>query len=224
MAWVPNRLITMIANDLFFPPLSRRTNYSRKRGGSYYQYDHYREEIREDCQLRCVYCDIHENECGGTDSMHLDHFRPQVHFDNLVNDPNNLVWSCPGCNRLKSDHWPALGTTEAYLGNEGFIEPFLMMRLDFFVVNEGGELYPLKPPAKYQLELLQLNRQSRKQIRLLRTIRLKIIERLFANAEIIERRVRGEPGMTPEGKLELLTVTRRLRSDAEALLSMMFSV
>jgi len=211
-------------SNLFFPTLTRRSIYAQKTVGGYYQYGHYRMEIREDCQNRCVYCDIHENECGGVDSMHLDHFRPQVHFESLANDPNNLVWTCPGCNRLKSDHWPALGTRETYLGDEGFIDPFLVMRLDFFNVNEAGELHPIKPPAKYQLELLQLNRHSRKQIRLLRQTRLKLIERLRAKAEIIERRVHDEPSISLEGKQELLNVAHELRRDAEALLVMMFCV
>src|SRR5438093_993552 len=118
----------MVPNNLFFPGLTRRATYARKDDGSYYRYERYRQEIREDCQLRCVYCDIHENECGGIESMHVDHFRPRVHFATLANDPNNLVWTCPGCNRLKSDNWPALGTEESYVGDEGFIDPFVMAR------------------------------------------------------------------------------------------------
>ena len=117
-----------MANEtLFFPTLSRRCEYSKTRSGGYYaDYDRYRQEIREDCLGRCVYCDTHENETGGSESMELDHFRPQIYseFAQLSNDPHNLLWACRGCNRLKWHHWPALGTEGTVNGEEGFIDPF----------------------------------------------------------------------------------------------------
>jgi 5-methylcytosine-specific restriction endonuclease McrA len=84
-----------MANEpLFFPRLSRRGEYRRTRSGGYYaDYSEYKQEIREDCLGRCVYCDTHENETGGAESMELDHFRPKKYpeYANLINNPHNLV-------------------------------------------------------------------------------------------------------------------------------------
>ena len=57
-----------VMNDLnsgFYPKITRRSTYSCKKNGENYNYGHYRQEIRQDCLERCVYCDILENECGG---------------------------------------------------------------------------------------------------------------------------------------------------------------
>jgi 5-methylcytosine-specific restriction endonuclease McrA len=163
----------MSIDSLFFPRLKRREQYRIKGDSEYYIYGEYKLEIREDCLGRCIYCDIHENENGGPESMNLDHFRPQKYEEHkhLVNDPNNLVWSCSGCNRLKADRWPALGTSSTMSGNEGFVEPFAEDRLIYFEVLPDGQLLPLRSPAKYMITLLALNRSSRKRIRELRYLK-----------------------------------------------------
>jgi hypothetical protein len=165
---MPNR-------PVFFPRLERRNNYHVKRNGEYYEYHEYRQEIREDCLGRCVYCDAHENECGGSESIHLDHFRPQKYKEHahLVNNPNNLVWCCSGCNRLKSDDWPALGMDDSIVGHVGYIDPFGVDRLEYFRVLDDGKLEALKPPAQYMYIQLALDRQSRKRLRELRNIKQK---------------------------------------------------
>lgn len=208
----------MMTNDLFFPLLSRRTNYSRKRDGSYYLYEHYRKEVSEDCKFRCVYCDIHINECGGAESMHLDHFRPQIHFDHLLNDPHNLVLACPGCNRLKSDNWPAVGVDECYIGDEGFIDPFIMNRLEFLQIEEDGQVTGLKPPAKYQISLLQLNRRSRRLIRLWRLMEFHLIDKLSAEADRAEALITSYPDFPPEAQEELHEMADNLRAYAKSIL------
>ena len=157
---------------LLFPKLSRRDQYRLTRNNKYYQaYSAYRQEIREDCLGRCVYCDCHENHLGGQESMNLDHFRPKglLEFKYLINDPNNLLWCCSRCNGLKSDRWPAVGTDLTFLNDEGFIDPFTENRLDYFSIQEDGSLLPLKPPAQYMIELLGLNLFPRK----LREMRLQ---------------------------------------------------
>src|SRR6266478_6822060 len=96
----------------FFPLLKRRDPYEKKDTGEYYHYTHYRVVIAEDCQGRCVYCDVHEDEIGGRECMELDHFRPYsiTEFNHLEHNPLNLHHSCRRCNLLKSNHWPATGT------------------------------------------------------------------------------------------------------------------
>lgn len=173
----------MSLQELFFPNLERREQYSLTGNGSYYaDYTVYRQEIREDSLGRCVYCDGHENEVGGQENMQLDHFRPRKHFASLHNDPNNLVWSCAGCNRLKHDHWPALGTDETMIGEQGFVDRFAESQWDYFRVLDNGELESVKSPASYMIELLSLNRQLRKVIRQKRILAIK-------NIKILDQRI-----------------------------------
>lgn len=120
--------------------------------------------------------------------MELDHFRPKdfPEYRYLINDPNNLVWSCRGCNRLKLSKWPALGEVSSIKGEEGFIDPFLDDRLEFFHINAEGIITPLKAPAKYVITTLSLNRHSRIRYRMLRILRhifLGEVERHISNIE-----------------------------------------
>ena len=140
-----------------FPVLKRRSQY---KDGNQYKYSDYRLEIREDCEYRCVYCDAHEEEIGGESIFHLDHFRPQKYFPDLIDAPINLVWACCRCNLLKREHWPALNLSkdETINGENGFIDPFAVDRKDYFVVSDGGRLAGLKPPGNYLIKKLALNR------------------------------------------------------------------
>lgn len=163
---------------VFYPIITRRGNYSIKSNGENYHYQHYRQEIRDDCLRRCVYCDVQEAECGGDEIMELEHFRPQKHFELLTNNPHNLVYSCSGCNKLKSDHWPALGTNpDDSMTNigEGFVDPFSVNRNDYFRVIENGEIEEKRPPAKYTILLLALNRETRKRLREIRIEKIKLV-------------------------------------------------
>ena len=159
----------MPVDCLFFPKLRRKKKYRTNKDGEYYaNYREYRQEIRQDCLGRCVYCDCHENELSGQTGMHIDHFRPKEKFPELANNPHNLVWSCGACNNNKSNHWPALGTNDTFVDNEGFIDPFEENRSDYFKVQSDGSIIPLKPPAGYIVDQLLLNDNTPKTKRKLR--------------------------------------------------------
>ncbi len=204
-----------MAHDPFsFPPIARRQNYIKTQKGTYYaNYQKYKQEIREDCLGRCVYCDSHENETGGQESMQLDHFRPQMYpeFDHLKNDPNNLVWACGGCNRLKYLHWPALGTPDTVNGVEGFIDPFQDNRREYFDVLPNGKLRPLKPPAEYKIRILALNRPIKRRIREFRQIQRLLLEEFVSQIQKIEDLVEHDKTLPPTGKLTLEKHARWLR-------------
>ncbi len=150
---------------VFFPKIERRDNYSTKANGdNYVDYHHYAEEVAEDCQQRCVYCDITLTEDGG-EGMQLDHFRPQKHFPELGSDPYNLVLSCANCNRLKSAHWPIKDGDNSHDGSAGFVDPFEEDRMTVFNVSIAGSVETIKGPAEYEIKLLHLNRPSRVAVR-----------------------------------------------------------
>lgn len=137
-----------------FPRLQRREHYS-----SQTRYSGYRREIREDCQERCVYCDMHENTNGGLKGMQIDHFKPKKHFPDLQNNPCNLVWSCGPCNRLKGQGWPPIDFPGEIDEKRAYLDPFDVDRNEFFeVIPEDGSLVARQDPASYMIERLQLNR------------------------------------------------------------------
>ena len=113
--------------------------------------------------------------------MVLDHFRPQKHFSHLRNEPSNLLYACSKCNLLKSDIWPNLhqenGSSFTDEG-EGFIDPFLVDRNEYFQIRDDGIIEELKSPASYMIRILALNREARKLIRAIRIIDSKIIKHL----------------------------------------------
>ncbi len=167
----------------FFPQLKRRVTYTlknTKNGQEFYSYeyyrDHYRREIAEQCISRCVYCDSHELEAGGPESMELDHFRPcsQPAFEHLKDDPSNLYYACARCNRLKSAEWPSTHATDSHDGTVGFVDPFSDDRRSYFAVNSDGTLVCKRHPAKYMTKLLQLDRPLLKLLRRRRILRKQV--------------------------------------------------
>ena len=68
-------------------------------------YSEWKQQISNDCYNQCVYCSIHEMPWGGIDHYHIDHFRPQSKFEDLVNIITNLYHCCPICNKFKSNDW-----------------------------------------------------------------------------------------------------------------------
>lgn len=213
----------MMANNekLFYPILNRRKQYKLTQQETYYQnYNKYRDEIGEDCQERCVYCDMALDEMGG-DGMQLDHFRSQniKEFKYLVNDPNNLVLSCQKCNRLKSDHWPAnISISETYTDGCGFIDPFTEDRGEYFEIIDTGQIEEKQPPAKYVINLLMLNRMAKVQLRRKRLIKIKckhvtdiITKRIIQFIELFKNGISKEEGSEKLDEiLELLAMQKQL--------------
>jgi len=150
----------MAHQSLHFPELTRRPKYERRA-----DYREYRQDIRVDCQGRCVYCDAHENELGGKEKMTIDHFRPKSRFSRLKHDPHNLVWACSICNGYKEDDWPAFGTPHTCVNSKGFIDPFVEKLCEYFDVLPDGSLQAIKDPALYLIDKLKLNRTGSKKIR-----------------------------------------------------------
>ena len=179
------------AGNLFFPVLKRREAYSVKADGTFYTYSHYKSEIAEDCQHRCVYCDAMANEVGGAEAMQLDHFRPESfpEFKHLINDPRNLHYACGRCNIWKSDWWPVRGSEGTHNVSEGFIDPFADDRSAYFMVRPDGIIQARRPPAAYLIRLLRLDREFMRKLRELRILRHRFRQRI---AEIRRKAEAGE--------------------------------
>lgn len=192
----------------FYPKLVRRKKYLTKKNGKFYVYSRYRLEIAEDCLQRCVYCDAHDDEVGGASVMELDHFKPsgRPEFKGLLNDPRNLVYSCRSCNGLKTEFWPALGTVHTFVGDDGFIDPFEVDRLQYFAVRANGRIHAKKPPASYMIRLLGLDRPFMQRLR----ERRRLMGRVVSLAGEIDRssgtRSSGRSGASASAKAARLVL------------------
>lgn len=71
-------------------------------------YSDWKEQIAKECYFQCIYCSINEAQFGGIDHYHIEHYKPKSipRFKALENDICNLFYSCPICNRFKSNDWP----------------------------------------------------------------------------------------------------------------------
>jgi len=162
---------------MFYPQIFRRKQYKvSSLGTPFADYRAYHEEISEDCNFRCVYCDILLRENGG-EGMHLDHFRPQKSFPELSKSPENLVLACAKCNLLKSDFWP-----DENLSPSHFIDPFTITRADHFNVIEDGKVLGLSAQSNYMINIVSLNRLSRCTVRKMRILKNEA-SRLIAHIE-----------------------------------------
>jgi hypothetical protein len=109
-----------------------------------------REIVRRTYNQRCGYCGVREEEAGS--ELEIDHFRPRSVGGG--DEPENLVYSCTACNRLKGDFWPA--------GESATHRRLLHPRRDDLRAHlreeADGRLTALTETGAFHLERLRLNR------------------------------------------------------------------
>jgi len=117
-------------------------------------YSDWKEQIAKECFFQCVYCSIHEAQFGGINNYHIDHFRPKSIFKKLENDICNLFYSCPICNRFKSDDWPG----EPNLNSISYPDPSQIDYSKLFNLKNNFEIEGKYSASKYLVLRLFLNR------------------------------------------------------------------
>ena len=199
---------------IFFPLLERQKNYPCKEDGSHYGYAYYKDHIAADCQQRCVYCDVLEEEVGGPEAMQLDHFRPESlpEFQHLVNDPLNIHYGCGRCNRWKSNNWPALGTPHTHNGTEGFVDPFAVDRLKYFSIERDGRIKPTAPPAPYMIRLLHLDREFLRKLRYKRILMAQVEKRVADLEAELQADAQAGRLSAPEKMLTVINLWKQVRT------------
>lgn len=86
-------------------------------------YRDYKPDLRNDFSSRCGYCDSPDEYFGGRRGFQIDHFAPLSKFPDLQLTYSNLVYSCPFCNRAKSNKWIGTDSNVPNDGSEGFVDP-----------------------------------------------------------------------------------------------------
>lgn len=119
-------------------------------------YTEWKQQISNDCYNQCVYCSIHEMPWGGIDHYHIDHFRPQSKFEELVNTITNLYYACPVCNKFKSNDWK---NEPEDLNIICYPDPSDYNYSDLFIVDTNTyKLEGKYTSSKYLINRLYLNR------------------------------------------------------------------
>jgi len=122
----------------------------RKCTKTYASYTLFKPYIREDFNKRCGYCDDLDIYHGGVRGYQIDHFKPHSipKFTPLKKEYSNLVYSCPFCNRAKSNKWKDVG---------GFIDPCEDEYDNHLARNNRGQIVSKTEQGKYIYENLNLH-------------------------------------------------------------------
>lgn len=109
---------------------------------TYKNYTLFKPYIRKDFNKRCGYCDVLDIYHGGVRGYQIDHFKPHsiVKFSHLKEEYSNLVYSCPFCNRAKSNKWE---------NKDGFIDPCEEEYDNHLERNTRGQIIAKSSRGKY---------------------------------------------------------------------------
>lgn len=134
----------------------RRAVPVRSTGLAKKQYRAYKEQLREDFYKKCGYCDGSDTHVGGLRGSHIDHLAPRSKFPALENSYQNLVYSCPFCNRAKSDKWIGNDPAVPNDGQKGFVDPCDPQLDQHLKRDEVGKIVYLTPLGRYLIDNLNL--------------------------------------------------------------------
>jgi uncharacterized protein (TIGR02646 family) len=115
---------------------------------SYSGYSSFKEHLEKDFNKSCGYCDDPNLHYGQKLDYHIDHFKPKSKFPKLETNYDNLVYSCPYCNRAKSDKWKV---------KNGFIDPCSQEYDKNLQRNDKGQIQSITVRGKYIVQHLQLH-------------------------------------------------------------------
>lgn len=115
----------------------------------------YKEQLVKDFRDLCGYCGKNRNYFF--DNFQIDHFRPKSKYPDLKNDYNNLVLSCPICNRNKSDDWPTNDKNVYHNDSIGYVDPASKEFDEVFYRYEDGNIFSNYDYGKYMITKLKFD-------------------------------------------------------------------
>ncbi len=98
----------------------------------------------------CGYCGLSETDIGS--KLDIDHYQPTKH--NGTDDLDNLVYTCPACNRFKGEYWPQEGDPDSFY----LLHPDENDVSSHIVLMPNGRLAGITPRGWFHLRWLHLNR------------------------------------------------------------------
>ena len=115
----------------------------------------YKEQLVKDFRDLCGSCGKNRNYFF--DNFQIDHFRPKSKYPDLKNDYNNLVLSCPICNRNKSDDWPTNDKNVYHNDSIGYVDPASKEFDEVFYRDEDGNIFSNYDYGKYMITKLKFD-------------------------------------------------------------------
>lgn len=153
--------------------LRKRTPSRRDNPKILSDYHQYKDDLREDFNCRCGYCDDHDYFRKA--DYQIDHFVPRTQLRNIkLNDYSNLVYACRSCNRAKSNKWPSGDENVANDGDMGFIDPCNESYDQHFSRNVRGDIIPESKLGLWMWKALNLGNPIHAFVWKLEQIRIKI--------------------------------------------------
>jgi hypothetical protein len=110
-----------------------------------------RAAVRAAYEGRCGYCTVHESEAGT--ELEIDQFQPRSLGGS--DDPDNLVYCCTTCNRLKGDFWPA---TDPLTITRRLLHPKRDNLIEHLREEPDGRMVAFTATGAFHLDRLRLNR------------------------------------------------------------------
>ncbi len=174
----------------------RKHTIKRSCDKKYNDYHCYKDYLKADFRHRCAYCNMHDNWIMPL-PFHIDHFIPRAKFeqakrDDLDNDYRNLMYSCPVCNRLKSDAFDG-EIPKDKIWNPYFYNPVDIDYNTIFTRDEKGRIQSEDELGKAMIKRLQLYRPTKQMA--------WFLDELKQVYDEIEKRIQLEEN--PEKRLKL---------------------
>lgn len=119
-------------------------------------YRDYKGQLRRDFRKRCGYCDALDEYFGGRHGAQIDHFAPRSLFPDLETVYENLVYSCPFCNRAKSNKWIGDDYKIPNNGTDGFVDPTSSEFDNHLARDRKGKVVALTKLGEYMVKNLNL--------------------------------------------------------------------
>lgn len=137
-------------------------------------YRKYKSYLRIEFDYCCAYCNVREPEIGGSQSFHIDHYRPKRKFPEESCNYSNLFYSCRDCNTCKGAFWPSF--VDSLVGRfvlnpcyHDFDEHYDRTHITWIAKSKVAE---------WNLKRLRLNSSKRQQIREERECIYKLVKEL----------------------------------------------
>ena len=128
--------------------IKRRAKVEKKK------YPEYHDELEKDFHGICGYCG--KNEKLFKEHFQIDHFAPQK-FKELKDKYENLVYSCPKCNKHKSNKWPTDDATISVVNEKGFVDPASEEYDHHLGRDNDGNIYPITKLGEYMYKTLKFD-------------------------------------------------------------------
>ncbi len=121
------------------------------------RYNKYKDDLREDFNCKCGYCDDEDKWSGGKRFFQIDHFVPRKHLGTISDrEYSNLIYSCFFCNNSKRSDWTTNDENLHNDGRKGYIDVCLPEYDAQFNRNSRGEIFPRTDLGKYMYKKLKL--------------------------------------------------------------------